>query len=75
MDKVLKSGFMVPMLIVNSKWTDKKGKHHEIRFYPFIYKSNLDHRKLSKTAKRADYEMFNYVGMNNLKYYVVYSKK
>jgi DNA-directed RNA polymerase subunit RPC12/RpoP len=36
MDKVLKSGYMVPALFLNFKWIEKGKKHQEIRFYPFV---------------------------------------
>lgn len=68
MDKVLKSGFQVPSLIANFKWIGG----HEIRFYPFIPKINLRKRTLSETARRANYKMFNYVGIDKLPYFVLY---
>ncbi len=76
MNKVLKSGFMVPPLIANFKWTDKKTKeqHQIVLFYPFIPKKNLKHRKLPPTAKRANYKMFNYVGLDKLPHFVLYEK-
>jgi len=74
MDKVLKSGFIVPSLITNFIWKDKKGNHQEIRFYPFIPKKNLKMHKLSPLARRANYKMFNYVDIDLLPYFVVYSK-
>lgn len=74
MDKVLKSGFMVPPLITNFKWTEGGEGRQEIRLYPFIPKKNLKKRKLSPTARRANYEMFNYVGIDNLPYFVLYKK-
>ncbi len=75
MNKVLKSGFITPPLITNFKWSDKNGKHQEIRFYPFIPKANLKKHRLSKTARRANYWMFNYVGLDKLPHFVVYQKK
>lgn len=70
MDKVLKSGFITPPLIVNFKWKDQQ----EIRFYPFIPKKNLKMYQLSPTARRANYKMFNYVGLDKLPYFVPYQK-
>jgi len=70
MDKVIKSGFHVPPLITNYKWTGG----HEIRFYPFIPKANLKKRTLSSIARRANYKMFNYVGLDKLPYFTLYSK-
>ncbi len=68
MEKVLKSGFQVPPLIANFIWKD----HQEIRLYPFIPKANLKHRKLSPTARRANYKMFNYIGLDKLPFFVLY---
>lgn len=70
MDKVLKSGYMVPPLITNFKW--KNGQ--EIRYYPFIPKKNLKKKQLPPTAKRANYKMFNYVGLDELPYFILYKK-
>jgi ssDNA-binding Zn-finger/Zn-ribbon topoisomerase 1 len=74
MEKVLKSGFLVPSLITNFIWKDKVGEHQEIRFYPFVPKTNLKMHKLSSTARRANYKMFNYVGIEDLPYFKVYEK-
>lgn len=73
MEKVLKSGFMVPPLFVNFKWTEKGQENQEIRFYPFIPKTNLRKYQLSEKARRANYKMFNYTGMNSLPYFIVFS--
>ncbi|HSX19248.1 MAG TPA: DpnI domain-containing protein [Candidatus Saccharimonadales bacterium] len=72
MDKVTRSGYPVPSLIVNFKWTDQGLQKQEIRFYPFIPKVNLKKRQLPPTAKRANYWMFNYVGLDKLPYFVLY---
>lgn len=74
MDKVTKSGFIIPPLITNYKWIESGMERQEIRFYPFIPKINLKKRKLSETARRANYWMFNYVGLDNLPHFVLYSK-
>jgi DNA-directed RNA polymerase subunit RPC12/RpoP len=37
-DKVLKSGYITPPLIVNFVWTKREVKYQEIRFYPFVPK-------------------------------------
>jgi len=68
-EKTLKSGYMMPPLITNNKWTDKAGDHQEIRLYPFVPKTNLKMRKLSETARRANYKMFNYIGLDKLPYF------
>ncbi len=70
MNKVLKSGYMVPATFLNFKW----GDNQEIRFYPFIPRINLKKYQLSPTAKRANYKMFHYKGMNKLPHFVVYKK-
>ena len=74
MDKVLKSGFMVPPLMANFKWEEKGVKHHKVIFYPFIPKSHLRKRQLPPTAKRANYKMFNYVNLDKLPSFVLYEK-
>lgn len=73
-EKVMKAGFVIPSLFANFKWTDKSGKHQEIRFYPFIPKIHLRMRQLSPTARRANYKMFNYMGIDKLPHFVVYKK-
>jgi len=74
MEKVLKSGFLAPPLIANFKWTDAEKYHQKIFFFPFIPKSNLKTRKLSPTARRANYQMFNYVKLLSLPHFVLYEK-
>ena len=74
MEKVLKSGFITPPLITNFIWKDSIENHQEIRFYPFIPKKNLKMHKLSSTARRANYKMFNYIGIDKLPYFVLYKK-
>jgi len=71
-NKVLKSGYMIPPTFFNFKWLE--GKRQEIRFYPFIPKINIKKYQLSKTARRANYKMFHYKGLNNLPYFVLYKK-
>ena len=67
-EKVLKAGHLSPPLIVNYHWVDKEGERHEIRFYPFIAKENVQKYILSPTARRANYRMFNYVRLDRLPY-------
>ncbi len=74
MDKVLKSGFITPPLITNFKWKEKGVEKQKIIFYPFIPKKNLKKRQLSPTARRANYKMFNYVGLLSLPSFVLYEK-
>jgi len=74
MEKVLKSGFLVPALIVNFKWKDESESKQEIRFYPFVPKNNLSKHTLSPKARRANYRMFNYVDIDKLPYFILYQK-
>ncbi|MFC1632921.1 DpnI domain-containing protein [Patescibacteria group bacterium] len=74
MDKILKSGFITPPLFVNFKWEEKGKKKQQIIYYPFIPKTHLRKYQLSKTARRANYKMFNYVGLDELPSMVVYEK-
>lgn len=73
-EKVMKSGYMVPPLITNFKWKDKEGEHQEIRFYPFVPKVNLKMHKLSPTARRANYKMFNYTGIDEIPFFTLFKK-
>lgn len=74
MDKVTKSGFIIPPLITNYKWIENGKERQEIRFYPFIPKVNLKKRKLSETARRANYWMFNYIGLDTLPHFELFKK-
>ena len=58
-----KAGMLIPPLIVNMK------KLKKILFFPFIPKKNLSHYQLSATARRANYKMFNYRGLDKLPYF------
>jgi DNA-directed RNA polymerase subunit RPC12/RpoP len=73
MNKVLKAGYITPPLFLNFKWFEKGKSRQEIRFYPFVPKKNLSNYRLSETARRANYEMFTYVGMDKLPYFTVYN--
>jgi DNA-directed RNA polymerase subunit RPC12/RpoP len=73
-EKVLKSGFLSPQIIMNFNWTEKGRKKQTIFFYPFIPKQHLVKYKLSSTARRANYKMFNYVGMKKLPHFILYEK-
>lgn len=74
MEKVLKSGFITPPIFTNFKWQEKGENKQEIRFYPFMPKDNLRKYQLSPTARRANYKMFNYIGLDKLPHFVVYEK-
>lgn len=69
MEKVLKSGFLVPPMFANFYW---KG-NRVIRFYPFIPQNNLKERMIKK-GLRKDYKMFDYIRMDELPYSTPYSK-
>jgi hypothetical protein len=66
MKRVLRAGFLVPPLIVNFKWRDRRTIHQEIRFYPFVPHSNLRNYTTDIKRDRKRYAMFNYVGMDKL---------
>jgi DNA-directed RNA polymerase subunit RPC12/RpoP len=74
MDKVLKSGYLIPPLIVNFKWQDASEDKQEIRFYPFLAKKNLRKYTLSEDAKRANYTMFRYIGLSSTPHYILLQK-
>ena len=73
-EKVLKSGFTVPPLIVNFKWKEGSANRRLILFYPFVPKKHLKKRQLSATARRANYKMFNYIGLDKLPKFVLYER-
>lgn len=68
MEKVLKSGFLIPPLIVNYKWTYKGELKQEIRFFPFIMKKNLVPRVANIHGGQRIYNMFDY-NLNGLPYF------
>lgn len=74
MDKVTKSGYLIPPLIVNYKWAIGTMKKQKIVFYPFIPKKTLIKRTLAKTAQRANYKMFNYAGLKSLPNFILLDK-
>ena len=74
LSKVLKSGFLIPPLFVNFKWPKSSPQNQEIRFYPFVPKSNIVMYRLSPSARRANYRMFRYTGLASLPYFVVYQR-
>lgn len=73
-DKVMKSGYMVPPLITNFKWIEKAGTCQEIRFYPFVTKVNLKKRFTIIKDSGRELWMFNYVGLDKLPHKVMYKK-
>lgn len=74
MDKVLKSGFLVPSLIVNFRWKEKNVNYQEIRFYPFIKKTDLMKYTANIKSRGRIYKMFNY-NLKDLKFYILYKNE
>lgn len=73
-EKVLKSGFIMPPLITNYKWLDNRELRQEIRFYPFIPKDNLKKSLRDIKSHNRKYWMFNYIGLDKLPYVTLYKK-
>ncbi len=73
-NKVLKSGYMLPPLIVNYVWEEKNIRKQKIVFFPFIPKVNVRKRVVGVTAQRANYKMFDYVGLLSLPHFVLYER-
>jgi hypothetical protein len=73
MEKVLKSGYMVPPLFANFRWNEKGKQKQEIRFYPFVPRVNLTKYRLSSSARRANYRMFHYNDMNQLPCFTLFN--
>jgi DNA-directed RNA polymerase subunit RPC12/RpoP len=73
-EKVLKSGFRVAPLFANFKWKEQGVDRQEIIFYPLIPRANLKKRQLSASARRANYKMFNYVGLSKHPSFKVFEK-
>lgn len=71
-EKVLKAGHLSPSLIVNFKWLVGDQLNQDIRFYPFIAKENVKKYQLSERARRANYRMFRYVGLDKLPFIQLY---
>jgi DNA-directed RNA polymerase subunit RPC12/RpoP len=74
LSKVVKSGFLIPPLLVNFKWPKASPRNQEIRFYPFVPKSSIVKYQLSPQARRANYRMFKYRNLTSLPHFVVYSR-
>lgn len=73
-DKVTKSGYLIPALIVNFKWTEKAKKRQEIKLYPFVPKANLVKYRLSEKHRQPLYWMYRYHGLHELPHFVLYKK-
>ena len=73
MSKVLKAGYLAPPLIVNFVWEEDGAEKQEIRFYPFIRKTELRPYTAKITRENRQYKMFDYV-LKKAEYYVLYKK-
>ena len=72
-EKVHKSGFMIPPLMVNFKWKHNGRRKQVILFFPFIpFKKHLKSYCLSDGHPQAGYEMFNYVKLLDLPFFVLH---
>ena len=71
-DKVLKSGYLMPPLITNYKWKENKMEKQEIRFYPFVPKINLKKSLRDIKSHNRKYWMFNYTDLDKLPYLLLY---
>jgi hypothetical protein len=76
--KTLKSGYLVPALIINCRWKEKGKRRHVVRFYPFVPRTNLKNRtahiKAPATRRQRTYRMFNYTEMDKLPFLTLYDK-
>ncbi len=73
MDKVLKSGKLVPPLIVNFKWKMRGKNRQEVRFYPFIKRSSLQKYTANIKSVGRVYKMFTYK-LRGILFFVLYSR-
>lgn len=71
-EKVLKSGFIMPPLITNYKWNDRRKEKQEIRFYPFVPKKHLKKSLRNIKSQKRKYWMFNYIELDKLPFFTVY---
>jgi hypothetical protein len=78
LQKTMRSGHLVPPLIINCKWRHKGESHHAIRFYPLVPHANLKpriaHIKGNTTKKSRLHKMFNYIGMTSLPFMPLHEK-
>jgi DNA-directed RNA polymerase subunit RPC12/RpoP len=72
-NKVLKAGFIMPPLIINYIWSERNVPRRKILFYPFIPKTNLEHRPI-KSGSRLNYKMFDYDGLLTLPHFNLYEE-
>lgn len=65
LEKNCKAGHLVPPLIVNFQWVDKKTRRskRKVYFFPFLTLCNLRFRIRSPEGARPGYREFNYVNL------------
>jgi hypothetical protein len=68
LEKTLKTGQLIPPLLLNFQWTDGATSElrHEVYFFPFLTKDNVRRRQRSASGQRPGYKEFNYVGLLNV---------
>ncbi|MGI5897818.1 MAG: DpnI domain-containing protein [Candidatus Dojkabacteria bacterium] len=73
-DKVLKSGYLMPPLITNFIWENHGEQMQEIRLYPFVTKKSLIVRTAHITEGNRNHKMFNY-NLKDLPFLVLYTNQ
>jgi hypothetical protein len=63
MDKNLRTGQLIPPLIVNFKWKEGQKQKRTVLFFPFLTKKNLRAKTRSQNGSRPGYREFNYIGL------------
>ncbi len=66
------AGEVFPPVIEYAKWKNNGGQHIEIRFYPFIKPENIKTRIVKFNSPREDYEMYDYINLDQLPFMVLY---
>lgn len=71
LQNLIVGGRLIPPLIVNLKWRDDGRHYQEIRFYPFLFQSNIIPRKtfVKKTNRKRN--LYDY-GLSELPYTVMW---
>lgn len=63
MQKNLRTGQMIPPLIVNFKWQEGSSQRRKVIFFPFLTKKNIKLKIRSESGAHPGYQEFNYVGL------------
>jgi hypothetical protein len=68
LEKTLKTGQLIPPLLLNFQWADgaTRTRRQEVYFFPFLTKDNVRRRQRSEGGQRPGYREFNYVGLLTL---------